>query len=73
MRIYGPLIEQIEEQTGAAFRAASPFELSKLEALGLPQSVPDFYEPESGDGMKGCHAKARRRKGFDEIRRSPNG
>ena len=40
---YEPLIEQIAEQTGVAFRAASPFELSKLEAFGLPQSVIDFY------------------------------
>ncbi len=40
---YEPLIDQIAEQTGVAFRAASPFELSKLETLGLPQSVIDFY------------------------------
>jgi len=41
---YEPLIDQIAEQTGVAFRPASPFELSKLDALGLPQSVLDFYE-----------------------------
>ena len=40
---YEPLIEQIAEQTGVAFRAASPFEVSKLEALGLPPSIIDFY------------------------------
>ena len=40
---YDPLIAQITEQSGVAFRAASPFDLSKLEALGLPQSVLDFY------------------------------
>jgi hypothetical protein len=40
---YEPLIERITEQTGVTFRPASPFELSKLEALGLPQSVIDFY------------------------------
>jgi hypothetical protein len=41
---YEPLIEQIAQQTGVSFRPASPFELSKLEALGLPQSIIDFYE-----------------------------
>ncbi len=40
---YDSLIEQIAGQTGVVFRAASPFELSKLEDLGLPQSVVDFY------------------------------
>ena len=43
MRYYEPWIEQIAELTGVAFRAASPFELANLEALGLPQSVIDFY------------------------------
>jgi hypothetical protein len=41
---YEPLIDQIAQKTGVAFRPASPFELSKLDALGLPQSVIDFYE-----------------------------
>jgi len=40
---YAPLIARIIEQTGIEFRAASPFDVSKLEALGLPQSVLDFY------------------------------
>src|SRR5689334_19131946 len=40
---YEALIAQIADQTGGSFRPASPFELSKLEALGLPQSVIDFY------------------------------
>jgi hypothetical protein len=40
---YEPLIESISEQSGVTFRPASPFELSKLEALGLPESVIDFY------------------------------
>ena len=40
---YEPLIAQITEQSGVEFRAASPFDLSKLEPLGLPQSVLDFY------------------------------
>ena len=43
MPAYEPLIEQIVELTGVAFRAASPFELAKLEALGLPESVINFY------------------------------
>ena len=40
---YESLILQISDQTGVAFRAASPRDLSKLEALGLPQPVLDFY------------------------------
>src|SRR5439155_1587047 len=39
---YEPLMEQIAELTGVAFRAASPTELAKLEALDPPQSVIDF-------------------------------
>jgi len=41
-------MEQIAELTGVAFRAASPTELAKLEALDPPQSVIDFcssFEP----------------------------
>lgn len=40
---YESLIETLSEQSGVAFRPASPFELSKLESLGLPESVIDFY------------------------------
>ena len=40
---YEPLVDQIAEQTGVYFRASSPFELAKLEAFGLPESVLDFY------------------------------
>lgn len=40
---YEPLISQISEQTGVAFRPCSPLDLSKLESLGLPQTILDFY------------------------------
>jgi len=40
---YQTLVDKISEQTGGYFRASSPFELAKLEAFGLPESVLDFY------------------------------
>jgi hypothetical protein len=40
---YAPLIGQIAEQTEVEFRAASPLDLAKLEALGLPDSLLAFY------------------------------
>ena len=43
MQIYARVIEQIAEKTGVRFRGASAFELSKLEVLGLPQGIIDFY------------------------------
>lgn len=43
MPSYEALIEQIAEKTGVAFRAASPFDLAKLEAFHLPEAVLDFY------------------------------
>jgi hypothetical protein len=40
---YERLIRQIAERSGVVFRPASPFDLSKLEALGLPERVLEFY------------------------------
>ena len=40
---YAPLIEQIAEQTGVEFRTSSPMDLTKLEALGVPESILAFY------------------------------
>jgi hypothetical protein len=40
---YAPLIEQIAEQTKVEFRASSPAELAKLEALGVPECILAFY------------------------------
>ena len=40
---YAPLIEQIAEQTAVEFRTASPADLAKLEAIGLPDSIIAFY------------------------------
>jgi hypothetical protein len=51
---YAPLIEQIAEQTGVVFRTASPVELAKLEALGVPESILAFYrEFEPSDCAEG--------------------
>ena len=51
---YAPLIEQIAEQTGVEFRPASPMELAKLEALGVPESILAFYrEFEPSDCAEG--------------------
>src|SRR4051812_27453612 len=43
MQNYALSAEQIAEQTGVAFRASSPIELAKLEALGVPESILAFY------------------------------
>lgn len=43
MTNYAPLILQIADQTGVEFRAASPADLAKLEALGVPASILGFY------------------------------
>ncbi|MEY2407711.1 MAG: hypothetical protein QOF48_381 [Verrucomicrobiota bacterium] len=40
---YARLIEQIAEQTEVEFRTASPVDLAKLEALGLPDFIVAFY------------------------------
>jgi SMI1 / KNR4 family (SUKH-1) len=40
---YEPLIAQIFHKSGIEFRAASPLDISKLQALGLPQVILDFY------------------------------
>jgi hypothetical protein len=42
MATYEQIVEEISQKTGATFRASSPFELAKLEALGLPESVLNF-------------------------------
>jgi hypothetical protein len=41
---YVEIVEAISEKTGGNFRAASPYDLTKLKALGLPESVLNFYE-----------------------------
>ena len=43
MADYAPLIEQIAEQTLVKFRPASPVDLAKLKALGVPDSILAFY------------------------------
>jgi hypothetical protein len=40
---YDSVVAQISDQTGIAFRPASPFDLAKLESLGLPESILSFY------------------------------
>ncbi|MBX7245600.1 MAG: SMI1/KNR4 family protein [Candidatus Sumerlaeaceae bacterium] len=51
---YAPVIEQIAAQTGVTFRAASPDDLAKLEALGVPESVLTFFrEFEPSDCVQG--------------------
>ena len=43
MANYSELIDTIAEQTGGEFRAASASDLAALGALGLPQTVLDFF------------------------------
>jgi hypothetical protein len=43
MADYERIAEQLSEQFDATFRPASPLDLAKLEDLGLPESVIDFY------------------------------
>ena len=43
MQNFEPIVNKISDQLGAIFRPASPFELAKLESLGLPEPVLAFY------------------------------
>jgi len=44
MANYEQITEQISAKTGSTFRASSPFDLAKLETIGLPESVLTFYQ-----------------------------